>query len=454
MIDLSYYVQGLPNQKIAVFGLGISGLSAVRALKKAGADVHAWDDNKDQQEKARDLGAQISLLTRTLDVSFDALVLSPGVPLTHPQPHDVVIKAQSVSVPIIGDIDLLHHANHGLKTIGITGTNGKSTTTALMAHVLNECGVKALAAGNIGTPVLDLDLSGIDVLVLELSSYQLDLCQAYSPDISILLNITPDHLDRHGDMAGYTKAKGHILSGKGAGIIGVDDQPTKDIYQQAVRKAGRDIIAVSVLDKTDIYVEEGILYDDGTKVGDLNRFDNLKGAHNHQNIACVYGAAKSIGLKPEDIMQAVKTYGGLAHRQYKVAQINNVSYINDSKATNAEAVSKALSSYDNIYWIAGGLPKEGGLTGLARLMPRVKKAYLIGQAASEFKVWCDKNNVPNDVCNTIDVATKKAHHDAQNAVEPSTVLLAPACASWDQFKSFEARGDAFMAIIRDIQGEK
>jgi len=454
MIDLSSYVQGLKNQKIAVFGLGFSGLSTVKALTSAGASVYAWDDNKDQQETAHALGAHISDLKNTLDESFDALVLSPGVPLTHPIPHAVVQKAQSVNVPIIGDIELLHHANHGLKTIGITGTNGKSTTTALMVHVLNQCGVKALAAGNIGTPVLDLDLSDSDALVIELSSYQLDLCRTYTPDISILLNITPDHLDRHGDMAGYTKAKGRILKGSGVAVIGIDTKPTQDLYQAAIKNSNRQVVSVSVLEKSDVFVDEAVLFDGTTRVADLTSFENLKGAHNHQNIACVYAAAHSMGLNSDDIMNAVKTYGGLPHRQYKAAEINKVLYINDSKATNVEAASKALSSYENIYWIAGGLPKEGGLNGLELCLPKIKKAFLIGQAANEFKVWLDNHNVPNQISQTLDVATKDAHIEAQNSQNNATVLLAPACASWDQFKSFEARGDTFMKIIHDIDGEK
>ncbi|NCO02667.1 MAG: UDP-N-acetylmuramoyl-L-alanine--D-glutamate ligase [Alphaproteobacteria bacterium] len=454
MIDLSSYVRGLKNQKIAVFGLGLSGLSTVRALIASGAHVHAWDDSQEQQDNALNLGAKISDLTQTLDSSFDALVLSPGVALTHPAPHDIVKKAQSESVSIIGDIDLLHHAHHGLKTIGITGTNGKSTTTALMAHVLNQCGVNALAAGNIGMPVLDLDLKGMDVLVLELSSYQLDLCHSYTPDISILLNITPDHLDRHGDMAGYTKAKSRILKGKGLAIIGIDDQPTKTLYEDAIERKERDVVSISVLGHANIYVQEGVLYDHDKTITDLRTLDTLKGVHNHQNIACVYAAAKEMGLQADDIMTAIKTYGGLPHRQFKVAQINNVTYINDSKATNSEAASKALSSYDNIYWIVGGLPKVGGLNGLEQLMQRVKKAYLIGQAAPDFKIWLDHNNVPSDMCGTLDVATKKAHEEAQLAHEHGTVLLAPACASWDQFKSFEVRGHTFMQIIYDIEGKK
>lgn len=454
MIDLSAYVQGLKNKKIGVFGLGLSGLSTVKALIKAGAIVYAWDDNTDQQNIARDLGAEIYDLTKTLDDSFDSLILSPGIPLTNPVPHAIVQKAQSVNVPIIGDIELLHHAKHGLKTIGVTGTNGKSTTTALMAHVLNQCGVKALAAGNIGTPVLGLDISDIDVLVIELSSYQLDLCHDYTPDISILLNITPDHLDRHGDMAGYIKAKARILNGAGLAVIGIDTNPTHDLYHKALHKGERQLVGVSIAGKSDIYVKNGFLFKGEKQIADLKSFETLKGAHNHQNIACVFAAADYMGLNSDNIMNAIKTYGGLPHRQYKVAEINKVLYINDSKATNAEAASKALSSYDEIYWIAGGLPKEGGLNGLEPYLPKVKKAYLIGKAADDFKVWLDARNVSNVISKTLEIATQQAHLDAQNSGGKATVLLAPACASWDQFKSFEARGDAFMQFIHEIGGKK
>ncbi|MAZ76110.1 MAG: UDP-N-acetylmuramoyl-L-alanine--D-glutamate ligase [Micavibrio sp.] len=445
MIDLTPYVQTLKNKKIAVFGLGLSGLSVVKALVSAGAKIVAWDDGTEQQRKAQSLGAEIQNLSDTLDNSFDLLVLSPGVPLTHPKPHEVVLRAQHAGVEILGDIELLHRSNHGLKTIGITGTNGKSTTTALMEHVLNKCDINALAAGNIGVPVLDLDLTNADVLVLELSSYQLDLCPTFHPDIAMLLNITPDHLDRHGDMEGYTKAKARILDSDGVKIVGIDTPPTKALSV--------DTITVSVEGKeADVFVIDGVLYNKGERVADVSNIQTLRGEHNYQNIACVYATAKSLELKDDAIIAAVRTYGGLPHRQYYCGSIGAVNYINDSKATNAESAAKALSSYDDIYWIIGGLAKDGGLNGLEKFMSKVERAYLIGKAADDFKIWCDEQGVENIICKTLDVATKSAHEDAQQSGQKGTVLLAPACASWDQFKSFEKRGDAFMEIVDGFKG--
>lgn len=444
MIDLESYVQTLKYKKAAVFGLGLSGLSVVEALCAAGAKVVAWDENINQQKQAQELGAEIINLSSTFDEKFDFLVLSPGVPLTHPKPHDVVLKAQNCGVEIIGDVELLHRSNHKLKTIGITGTNGKSTTTMLMAHVLNKCGVRAVAAGNIGVPVLDLNLSKNDIMVLELSSYQLDLCPTFRPDIAVLLNITPDHLDRHGDMAGYTKAKARILDSDGVKIVGIDTPSTKVLSNGA--------ITISVEgNEADLFVKDGALYDNGARVSDVSDIQTLKGAHNYQNLACVYGAGKELGLNKDNIIEAIRTYGGLPHRQYHCGTIGFVDYINDSKATNVESAAKALSSYDNIYWILGGLAKEGGLNSLEPLMHKVKKAYLIGRDAYDFKIWLDAQKVESVMCETLDRATPQAHDDAQKSKQPATVLLAPACASWDQFKSFEKRGEAFMNAVDKLK---
>lgn len=453
MIDLSVYVKSLNNRKIAVFGLGVSGVSVVRALIKAGAKVIAWDDGEESREAAEKIGAEINDLTLCLDNSFDFLVLAPGVPLTHPKPHDVVLKARENGVEIIGDLELLNRGlkdlGSNIKTIGITGTNGKSTTTALMEHVLNECGVNALAAGNIGVPVLELDLSETKVLVLEISSYQMDLCPDFRPDIALILNITPDHLDRHGDIAGYTKAKARILDSDGVKIIGVDTSSTAELA-----KITEGVIKISVEgNDADIFVKDGILYDGNERVADISNFKVLKSEHNYQNIACVYATAKKLNLQGKYIFSAIESFKGLAHRQYSCGHIGKVEYINDSKATNAEATAKALGSYDNIYWILGGLPKDGGLNGLEKYMPKIKKAYLIGKAAKDFKLWLDIQGVESYMCSTIDIATQKAHEDAQNSDEKGTVLLAPACASWDQFKSFEKRGDAFMDIVKALKSQ-
>lgn len=458
MIDLSSYADTLNGKPIAVFGLGISGLSAVRALVSAGIEVTAWDDNKDSCDKARDLGAVIEDLTK-IDLSgFAALLLAPGVPYSF-EPHAVVVNAQNAGIEIIGDLELLHRANHGVKVIGITGTNGKSTTTALMAHVLNECGLKVVMGGNIGKAVFDIDMTqGVDVLVLEISSYQMDLCPTFRPDISILLNITPDHLDRHGSMDAYIKAKAKILEGKGVAIISVDDDFTQKLFDETFCQGNRKVIPVSM--KSEItegfFVNKGVLFEnargENKEVGLLNRseFENLKGLHNYQNASCVLVTARKLGVEDKDVFEAFKTYPGLLHRQYLVTKKNKVTYINDSKATNAEAAAKALSSYDGIYWIVGGRSKEMGLEGLEIFKSKIIKTYVIGEASKEFSAWLQHHGFGHELCKTLDIATQKAHEEAQALNEPAVVLLSPACASWDQYSSFEVRGQAFTDQVNDL----
>jgi len=452
MIDLSSYAQTLDKKNVAVFGLGLSGLSTVQALIKAGLSVTAFDDKQENCDKARVLGAQIDGLTQADLSVFDFLVLAPGVPYTF-EPHEVVTNAHKYDLEILGDLELLHRANHGVKTVGITGTNGKSTTTALLTHVLNECGVKSVMGGNIGTPVLELALSDTDVLVLEISSYQMDLCPTFRPDISILLNITPDHLDRHGSMKSYVDAKARILDGEGVAVISTDDDYTMTLFDKAFCGGGeRRVVPVSSQTEVpeSVFVKDSVLYEnragDNSTIADLQNLKTLKGVHNHQNIVCVYTACKELGLNDADILNALETYPGLPHRQYLVTQKNNVTYINDSKATNAEAAAKALSSYEDIYWVVGGRPKDGGLKGLSVFQDKIKKAYLIGEAIAEFSEWFHKNHFNFEAFETLDQATQSAHNDAQESGQ-GTVLLSPACASWDQFKSFEARGDVFAETV-------
>lgn len=454
MVDLSSYVETLEGKPVAVFGLGASGLSTCKALINANASVTAWDDKEESRHKAQELGADLQDLGQIDLNSYAFLILGPGVHYTF-EPHPVVLNAQKFDVEIIGDIELLHRTNHGIKTIGITGTNGKSTTTALMNHVLNECGMKSVMGGNIGKPVFDLNLD-TDYLVLEISSYQMDLCPTFRPDISVLLNITPDHLDRHGGMEEYVAAKERILEGEGLAVIGTDDDFTQELFNKIFFAGKRKAFPVSVKAKIDegFYVFDDYLYQNtggnDVLIGPMNEFEKLKGLHNYQNTACVYVVAKQLGVSDEKIFNAVKGFPGLAHRQYMLCQENNVSYINDSKATNGEASAKALSSYDNIYWIIGGRAKEGGLQGLEIFKDKIEKTYVIGEASKDFSVWLKKNNFKYVLCKTLDVATKKAHKDAQKSEKPSTVLLSPACASWDQFSSFEARGDFFADQVQKL----
>lgn len=458
MIDLSSYAHSLNHKAVAVFGLGISGLSAVKALLHAGIAVTVWDDNEDSRDKAQKLGAKIDDLTKADLSDFDFLLLAPGVPYSY-EPHPIVLNAQKYDLEIVGDLELLHRSGHDVKTIGITGTNGKSTTTSLLTHVLNQCGVKAIMGGNIGKAVMDLDLTNdIEALVLEISSYQMDLCPNYRPDISLLLNITPDHLDRYGSMDSYVEAKEKIFDGQGIGIIGVDDDFSSAVFERVCIKGDRKVVPVSTRNP----IPEGIFVQKDTlikntlgndvEIGSLTGLETLKGLHNQQNIAFVYAAVKEFGLKDDDILKALKSYAGLPHRQFLVTCKNGVSYINDSKATNAEAAAKALSSYDSIFWIVGGRPKKGGLKGLEIFKDKIVKSYLIGEATAEFSTWFEKYGFEFSVFENLEQATQAAHQDTKNMTEDATVLLSPACASWDQFSSFEKRGDVFSNKVLDLVG--
>ncbi len=456
MIDLSFYAQKLDKKNVAVFGLGLSGLAAIKALISADISVTAWDDNQDNRDKAEVLGAVIFDLTQADLSVFDFLLLAPGVPYSF-EPHAVVVNAQKHNLEIIGDLELLHRSGHEVKTIGITGTNGKSTTTALMAHILNECGVKTIMGGNIGKAVMDLDISdNIDVLVLEISSYQMDLCPTYRPDVSMLLNITPDHLDRHGSMDDYVGAKQKILEGQGVAIVSVDDDFTMKAFDSAFCQGIRKVIPVSVHSTIPegVFVKDGYLienkYGEDVKVGSLGGLETLRGLHNQQNAAFTYVAAKTFSLEDSAVFKAFATYAGLPHRQYLVTQNNNVSYINDSKATNAEAAAKALSSYDNIFWIVGGKPKNGGLKGLEIFKDKIKKSYLIGEATEEFSGWFKEYGFEFSVFEALNEATEAAYQDSKDTESPATVLLSPACASWDQFSSFEVRGDVFTDKVLEL----
>lgn len=455
MIDLSDFAQTLENKAVAVFGLGLSGLASVKALVNAGIAVTAWDDNKDNQNKAKELGAVIDDLT-VMDLSkFDFLLLAPGVPYTY-DPHPVVLKAQEFNLEIIGDLELLHRSNHGIKTIGITGTNGKSTTTALMTHVLNECGMTAIMGGNIGKAVMEMDLTDVDVLVLEISSYQMDLCPIYRPDISMLLNITSDHLDRHGSMKSYVEAKAKILEGKGLALISIDDDFSMEKFDDIFCKGHRKTIPISMHTNIPegLFVKDSILFHnhrgEDIKIGSLEGLNTLKGTHNHQNATFVYAAASNLGLEATQIFNAFKTYAGLQHRQYLVTKNNNVTYVNDSKATNAEAAAKALSSYENVFWIIGGRAKDGGLQGLEIFKDKIVKTYVIGEAREDFSKWLEENKFEYQNFETLSEATVQASAEANAFNGECVVLLSPACASWDQFRSFEVRGDAFTNKVLEL----
>ncbi|WP_342641936.1 UDP-N-acetylmuramoyl-L-alanine--D-glutamate ligase [Rhodoligotrophos ferricapiens] len=453
------------GKSVAVFGLGGSGRSVVRALVAGGADVSAWDDGDATREALELEGLPIIDLSAADFSRFDALVLSPGVPLTHPEPHWTVRKAQAAGIEVIGDIEIFfrERAALGVKApvVAITGTNGKSTTTALCGHLLKSSGRDVEVGGNIGKAVLDLaPLADHRHYVLELSSYQIDLAPSLHANAAILLNITPDHLDRHGNMEHYAEVKARIFSNQTAddtAIICVDDDYTRAIAETLAHgpaKLSRVTIGRPINDG--ISVIEGVLSERerGDVITTLNLvgLNALRGSHNWENAAAAYGAMRAMGLRSKDIEQGFASFTGLAHRMQEIARIGDVRFVNDSKGTNADAAARALGSFENIYWIAGGRAKAGGITSLAPFFPRIVKAYLIGEAAQEFAATLE-GKVPAMLCGTLDVAVAAAARDAltEGRDEP-VVLLSPACASFDQFRNFELRGEAFCAAVCKLDG--
>ena len=450
---------GLP---VAVLGLGKSGLVAARALERGGAEVWAWDDDEEKRLAAEEKGVPIVDL-RTADLSeLTSLVLSPGIPHTHPEPHPVVARARAAGLEIIGDIELLARTQREPAYVGITGTNGKSTTTALIGHVLEVTGRDVAVGGNLGTPALALEALGAGgIYVLEMSSYQLELTHSLTFDVAVLLNVTPDHLDRHGGMVGYVAAKRlifHRQTKPRAAIIGVDDEICRGIHRELARAGDQVVIPVSAEGPVagGVYAADGWLVDDidgaAAPVVELARLVRLPGRHNWQNAAAAYAASRHVGVPPHAIAASLQTFPGLAHRQELVATIGGIRYVNDSKATNADAAERALECYDDIYWIAGGLPKAGGIASLERFFPRIRRAFLIGQAAEEFAATLD-GKVAYEMSGELGAALAGAHALAQReARNGAVVLLSPACASFDQFANFEERGAAFRRLVAALPG--
>ena len=458
-------VRGFEGKTVAVFGLARTGLAAARALLAGGAKVALWDDKPATREAAAAEGFQLTDLTAVDWSPFDALMLSPGVPLTHPKPHWTVERAKSADVEILGDIELFARTvneapeHRRPRVVAITGTNGKSTTTALIGHICREAGRDTRVGGNIGLGVLSLDdMHGGAVYVLELSSYQLDLTASLKADVAVILNISPDHLERHGTMENYVAAKRRILLNQGKGdtaVIGVDDAWGQRICTEITAANCRTIVPISASKAMSrgIYALDGLLYDASgdraAEVADLKRARSLPGRHNWQNAAAAYAAAKGLGIDPAVAARALMTFPGLAHRMETVALIGRVRFINDSKATNADAARQALSSYPLVYWIAGGQPKTGGIDDLADLFPRVIKAYLVGEAEDAFARTLE-GKAPAVKCGTIEAAARAAYADAAASGKDAVVLLSPACASFDQFADFEQRGEAFRAAAQAI----
>jgi UDP-N-acetylmuramoylalanine--D-glutamate ligase len=450
-------VETLRGQSVALFGLGGSGLSTARALVAGGAEVVAWDDSPAARERAAVAGVALVNLAQADWRGFRAFVLAPGVPLTHPAPHWTVNFADAAGVPIVGDVELFVR-ERGVRApdapfVAITGTNGKSTTTALIAHVLKEAGREVAMGGNIGVPVLDLPPPAVGrTHVVECSSYQIDLAPSLAPSVGLLINITPDHLDRHGDLARYAAIKERLVANAEVALVGVDDDPCREIYARLKARAGAQrVIAVSGRESplADVWVSERRVMARGeaASVADLARARALRGAHNGQNAAFAYAATRALGVERDRIARAFETFPGLSHRMEEVGRLGRVLFINDSKATNADAAEKALLSFHDIHWILGGRPKAGGVEPLRPLFPRVAKAYLIGEASDEFARTLT-GAVPFERYETLGAATEAAAEEAaQSPASEPAVLLSPACASFDQFTNFEARGDVFRACV-------
>ena len=449
------------DKKVAVFGLARSGTATIEALLLGGAMVHAWDDSAPAVEKGRAAGLPISNLHQIDFATLDALVLSPGVPLTHPEPHWTVLKARHAGIEVIGDTEIFAREAKaaGSRIVAITGTNGKSTTTALTGHVLQQAGLDVDVGGNIGKAVFLLrqPVKG-RVYVLELSSFQIDLMPRLDPEVGILTNLTPDHLDRHGTMENYASVKARMFASQRKGdtaLCGVDDDWCAAIAEKTVA-TGADLRRVSVVkDLVDgITAHDGVLRD--KRAGtvrveiDLRAMPALKGRHNWQNACMAYGAATALGVDAKTIAAAMASFPGLAHRMQQVGRVGEIPFINDSKATNADAAEKALSSFGNIYWIAGGIAKAGGIGPLKPLFGNVARAYLIGQAAKDFAATIGAA-IPHEDCGTLENAVAVALRDAQEDGKPgAVVLLSPACASFDQYPNFEVRGDAFVRAVAQL----
>ena len=458
-------VRGFEEKTVAVFGLARTGLAAARALVAGGAEVALWDENAERRATAEAEGFKLTDLATADWSKFAALMLSPGVPLTHPKPHWTVEKAKAADVEILGDIELFARTVNAApehkrpKIVAITGTNGKSTTTALIGHLCAQAGRDVRIGGNIGVGVLDLpDMHGGAVYVLEMSSYQLDLTSSLHADVTVILNITPDHLERHGSMEGYVAAKRRILANQGKGdtaVIGVDDMWGQQICTEITAANRRTIVPVSASKAMGrgVYVLQGVLYDAtgerAVEVADLNRARSLPGRHNWQNAAAAYAAAKGLGIAADEAAEHLLTFPGLAHRMETVATLGRVRFVNDSKATNTDAARQALSSYPRSFWILGGQAKTGGIEALEDLFGRVAKAYLIGEAAPAFAQTL-KGKATVAESGTMDAAVAQAYADAAATGQDAIVLLSPAAASFDQYADFEARGEAFRAAVQRL----
>ena len=433
------------GRRFAVVGLGRNGLPAARALLAMGAEVAVWDDRPETRAAA---GLKLHDPALGLD-GFEALVLSPGIPHAPPAPHPAALAAHRAGIPILSDAELLFQAVRAAgsraRFVGITGTNGKSTTTALLAHILSGAGIESAAGGNLGVPALALPLLGdAGVYALEMSSFMLERLATLRFDVAALLNLSPDHLDRHGDMAGYVAAKRHVFDRQGMdelAVVGIDDEDSAGVAQSLHRPC----VTVSGCQPADIWCDGGTLRDDHGPILAMCDAPALPGPHNAQNAAAAAALAMALGASRDAVAAGIAGFAGLPHRQERVAVVDDVAWINDSKATNADAAARALACYDRLVWIAGGIIKAGGIEALRPLLPRVAHAVLIGRDAPALARTLADAGVPYSMAGTLDAAVPAARAAAARIGAP-VVLLSPACASFDQFAGFEARGERFRQL--------
>jgi UDP-N-acetylmuramoylalanine--D-glutamate ligase len=429
------------GQRFAVVGLGRNGLPAVQALHAMGAEVAAWDDREEARAAASAAGITVCEPEMR---GLTALVLSPGIPHTLPRPHPIAARAIAARVPVLSDAELLYRAvlaaGSRARCAGITGTNGKSTTTALLAHVLKVAGWPVAAGGNLGTPALALPLLPDDgIYVLEMSSYMLERIATLRFDAAVMLNLSADHIDRHGDMAGYARAKRAIFdrqTGNDLAVIGIDDERSREMAGWLHTRPAA-VVEISERDQ----------------VPGIGKARALPGSHNAQNAAAASVMAAFLGVPSKKIIEGIETYPGLPHRQERVAEIDGIVFVNDSKATNADSAARALGCYDRLIWIAGGMAKEGGIRPLAGYFPRIALALLIGRDAGILAETLAAHGVAHRIAGTLDAAVAQAW-DAARAGTANVVLLSPACASWDQFAGFDQRGDVFRALARQLARER
>lgn len=451
------------RKKYGVFGLGISGVATCEALAASGAQVFSFDENREARDRTADTEYRCEHPKAWPWAELEAVIVSPGVPLTHPKPHAIVRKARLEKVPVIGDTELFARALNALeprarpRVIGVTGSNGKSTTTALIGHMLKQAGEDAYVGGNIGEAVLAMPAFAADAIyVLELSSFQLDLTHSLRLNVAVFLNLSPDHIDRHGSIDGYLAAKKRIFANQAAGdvaVVGVDDDYAQGVCTELMAGGAQTVTPVSsgsALGRGVYALQEKIYVNlDGKTAlaGDLAGARSLRGPHNWQNAAAAVAAVVPFGVDAALAVKSAHRYEGLPHRLEEVGRNGKTLFINDSKATNADATARALAAFTDIFWIAGGKPKEGGVASLVSMMDRVRAVYLIGEAAAEFETQL-AGAVRCVQCGDLEKAVAAASVDAakSDAAQP-VVLLSPACASYDQFRNFEARGRAFRDAV-------